>query len=126
MENGHVVDNLASYQTLIAGALVLVGVVATLYFNAWLARSNRREDLKNEGTTIQIALTEELKIIRRALVDGIEKIEEAVDETRDLAVPRHPLLDVYNTCLPKIGLLSPEISNRCCIGAPDLGECLLQ
>ena len=108
MECVGVAECWAEFQTLIVGAFVLVGVCATLYFNSRLARSNREEDMKSERVIIRTALSEELKIIRRALLDGIEKIEEARPDDQNLAVPRRPMIDVYNTYLHRLGLLKPR------------------
>lgn len=103
---------LESFQTLIAGALVFLGVVLTLWFNAWIARKNRAEELKSEKSIVQTALIQELKVIKGSIKEGAEKIEEAKRVGATLAVPRRPMLDVYNTYLPRLGLLEPRQLER--------------
>ena len=99
-------DCVARFQTLIAGALVFLGVIATLYFNARLARYERHKSLKLEQLAIRTALIEELKIMRIGLVDGVEKFENH-EGRGGAAFSKYTVSDVYNTLIPRIGLLTP-------------------
>ena len=99
-------DCVARFQTLIAGVLVLFGVIVTLYFNACIARNERHESLKLEQQAIRTALIEELKIVKIGLVDVAEKIENHEGAWGAILLPSGTISDVYKTLLPRIGLLT--------------------
>lgn len=92
--------------TLTVGILGFLGVMGTLWFNAWLARRQRREELRHERQTLRAALIEELKIIQKGNTKNIEKYSDPPKPT-DITVPTDIMDDVYRAFTRHIGLLSP-------------------
>ncbi|HEY1897011.1 MAG TPA: hypothetical protein VGG62_12090 [Terracidiphilus sp.] len=78
------------YQTLIVGILGFTGVMATLAINAWLARKAERRKIEHETRVLRIALTEEMKVQRDALIHGSDTAQRA-KETSSATDP--PSLD---------------------------------
>jgi len=93
------------FQTLIVGVLGFAGVIFTLSFNAWQARSQRRDERQSEAESLRAALLEELRInlvsVRRN-IDTAEKAEHGV------VVPTEAMDDAYRSFINRIGFLSQE------------------
>ncbi len=97
------------FQTAIVGVLGFAGVIASLFVNAWLARRDRDLALQHERTTVRTALLEELKIIKRSLEEAIRTIELCEKQDKgDLLVSTDTMSDVYDSFIPRIGLLPSE------------------
>lgn len=93
------------HETLTVGVLGFVGVISTLWINAWQAREQRREERRHERQTLRAALIEELKINREALVGNTENIDN-ISETGGYFVPTDLMDDGYRAFTDRIGLLS--------------------
>jgi hypothetical protein len=90
------------FQTLIVGIIGFAGVITTLWFNASQARQQRTLERLHEAETLRVALIEELKISRTAVVENSSNMDMA----QDAFVPTAPMDDVYRTFTGRIGLLS--------------------
>ena len=104
---------LERYQTLVVGGFGFLGVIITLFVNAWLARRERRHDLAKERRTLRVALREELKINKQSFETNTKRLEEKDQEgAGDLVIPRGTMDDVYTAFVPKIGLLSSRETEK--------------
>src|SRR5215470_2576002 len=94
------------YQTLIVGILALLGVIATLAWNARLARRQHDRQVQHERAVVRVALRAELQEIAAAYRHRIETLE--VDEGRfeGTRLPLDTMTDVYKSLIQRIGLLS--------------------
>jgi len=98
-------DFIKSYQTLIVGFLGFVGVICTLWFNAWLARRQRREERQHELETLRSALLVELDINRQALQENLKK-DFNTQDVGGCLVPTDLMDDAYRAFTDRIGLLT--------------------
>jgi hypothetical protein len=94
------------YQTLIVGGLGFLGVMATLAFNAWLARRQHFRQIRHDANALRVALRAELEILRDAFRDRIATIGEAQPSHKSILVPLDTMTDVYGRLIDRIGLLS--------------------
>ena len=100
------------HQNLTVGILGFVGVIATLWINAWQVRRQRRKELCHERQTLRVALAEELRINRESFVNSMKSLEARRDQnsaeaTRlDFLVPTDEIDNAYRSFIGRIGLLS--------------------
>lgn len=97
------------YQTFFVGLLGFLGVMATLWWNARLARAARTATIDHDRAVIRTALQEELKAIKSAFVSRVEILEEAEGgSTPQILVPADSLITIYDRLVERLGLLSAE------------------
>ena len=97
------------FQTLAVGIVGFVGVILTLWYNAGVARRQRRDERDHEREVLRISLLEELRINRRALKENAELLrKDSPGEQGGALVPTDPMDDAYRSFIPKIGLLSQD------------------
>ena len=105
-------DFIKTYQTLIVGVLGFVGVVATLFINAWLQRKTERRRIEHETRALRIALIEEMKAQRNALAHSAEGAKEAKNTSgvgrQSALTPLRRWSDIFDSSLDKLGLLTSE------------------
>ena len=100
------------HQNLTVGILGFVGVIATLWINAWQVRRQRRKELCHERQTLRVALAEELRINRESFVNSMKSLEASRDQNSaeatglDFLVPTDEIEDAYRSFIGRIGLLS--------------------
>lgn len=101
-----------TYQTLIVGVLGFLGVMATLAFNAWLARNAEKRKIAHEARVLRTALVEEMKVQRDALMHAAETSERAEQPTDtgryDALTPLRRWSDIFDKSIDKLGLLQPD------------------
>ena len=96
-----------TFQNLIVGIVGFTGVIFTLWFNAKVARDQRRDELEHERATLRSALAEELKINGDSLEGNLNSIRELPpDGKKGAFVPTDPMDDSYRSFVPRIGLLT--------------------
>ena len=93
------------HPNLTVGIIGFVGVIFTLWFNAWQAREQRRDERRLDRETLRAALIEELKINRAAMVSNLESVDETLESQRYF-VPTDLMDDAYRVFTDRIGLLS--------------------
>ena len=101
-------DFIKDFQTLIAGILVLIGVVVTLWQNASVARKQCENQRNHQQNNLREALLAELKINHDALVDNWQqsKIGSRRDQDEEILIPTDIMNDNYLAHLNQIGILS--------------------
>jgi hypothetical protein len=92
------------FQTTIVGVLGFLGVMITLWYNAYATRRQGERVLRNEQASICAGLHAELTIRRESMTKAIADFG-AVRGGR-IVVPINPMSTVYRTLLPRIGVLS--------------------
>jgi hypothetical protein len=100
-------EKIKEFQTGIVGVIGFAGVIITLVVNAWLARSARRDLLEDRLRALKVALTEELKVIKTAYVEGAKQLAE-VPTNGSCAVPTARLNGLFNAHQSDLGLLPPK------------------
>jgi hypothetical protein len=97
-----------TYQTLIVGVLGFAGVVATLFINAWRQRKTERRRIEHETRALRIALIEEMKAQRNALVHSAEGAKEAKNTSGggSALTPLRRWSNIFDGSLDKLGLLT--------------------
>jgi hypothetical protein len=98
------------FQTLIVGALGFMGVIFTLWFNAYQVRQQREGERSHERETLRAALIEELKIIQGSISRNIADWDGNTETSA--YVPIHTMDDAYRAFTNRIGLLSSEEVRR--------------
>jgi hypothetical protein len=104
---------LKSYQTLVVGLLGFLGVMATLAFNAWLARKSERRKIEHEANVLRRALVEEMKVQRDSLINAAEGAKRGADENaagarNDVLTPLLRFADIFEKSIDKLGLLTSD------------------
>jgi hypothetical protein len=93
------------FQTAIVGTLGFLGVMATLWQNASLARGVEEERIKSVKLSAKKAAIEELKFFKRIYENGIEGMRPDADQS--LMVPRIKRV-VTTDMMPEIALLDGQ------------------
>ncbi len=95
------------YQTFLVGLLGFLGVMATLWWNARLARVARIEAAAHERATLRVAIIEELKLVKAAFE---LRISQSDPKTADYSyIPKRQLPStIYDKLVDRIGLLTSE------------------
>jgi hypothetical protein len=89
------------FQTLIAGLVGFSGVILTLAFNAYLSRAQEERRVNRDRSSLRIALIEELKVQRDALVRDVESMSAAEDGV--LPIQRYS--DAFDRSMDRLGML---------------------
>jgi hypothetical protein len=95
------------HQTLTAGITGFAGVIFTLWFNAWQARKQHREEQDHERQTLRVALREELAIHLFSINENLKSLKEG-KEKGGCFIPTDPMDDGYQAFTDRIGQLSQE------------------
>lgn len=93
------------FQTLIVGALGFLGVIGTLWMNAYLSRKQHERIISHERKTLRIALHAELELARRAFF-GISTPSDDSNEDQGVFFPEYYSQAIYQSLISKIGILS--------------------
>jgi hypothetical protein len=97
---------LEKYQTIVVGLVGFTGVIVTLYANSRLDRKQHEREILHEERALRQALISELRILRGILEDRSQaKLEGPYS---DCMFPALIPDTVYQTFLPRIGILSKE------------------
>jgi hypothetical protein len=103
---------IATYQTLVVGILGFVGVMATLAFNARLARRAEDRKITHEARALRTALVEERKVQRDALMHAADTSKQTDAPTKlgrnDALTPLHRWSDIFDKSIDKLGLLRSD------------------
>jgi hypothetical protein len=98
-----------TYQTLIAGSLGFLGVMATLWWNGHLQRKLEERRERREASALRTALIEELKQQREALRYTAESLAAAQASTQDgtqgSLIPLERFDAVFRRSFERLGLL---------------------
>ncbi len=114
--NGH--QNLTAGILAFAGVIIasifgFTGVILTLRHNAQQARDQRQEERRHECRSLRVALIEELKINRAAVINNTEMTKTGagkLSEAGGYYIPTDLMDDGYRAFIDRIGLLSqPEV-----------------
>jgi hypothetical protein len=95
-----------TFQTLIVGILAIVGVMATLYANAWISRRQHTRQVEHEANVLRVAIRAELEAIRDELRDWIQTFDNPESSNHGFFLPLAGMTQVYDELLGKLGLLS--------------------
>lgn len=102
-------DALETYQTIVVGVVGFGGVIITIWFNAKIARDERRSERDHERYTLRVALIAELKINRDSLTDSMNKLREHSSDTKGEAfIPTDLMNHAFQANVPRIGVLSED------------------
>ena len=106
-------DWLETHQNLVVGIFGFIGVISTIWANAYIARKQRREEREHEQRTVRSALLAELQINMDSLKTNARTLTEKPPlETGAVFVPTDPMDGAFRSFLPKIGLLSEDEVNK--------------
>ncbi len=107
-------DLIKDFQTLIAGILVLIGVVVTLWQNASVARKQRENQRDHERENLRVALLAELQINRFVLIEKWNQLKPnfETNPTMTALVQTDVMDDNYLALLNHIGLLTQIEVNK--------------
>jgi hypothetical protein len=94
------------FQTLIVGAFGFIGVMATLAFNAWLARRQHDRTVSHERTSVRVALRAELEAIAESYRDRITMLGEPEQRHSGATLTLDTMTAVYRSAISRLGLLS--------------------
>jgi len=94
------------FQTLIVGGVGFIGVMATLAFNAWLARRQHDRAVSHEQTAVRVALHAELEALAEMYRDRIAMLGESEQGYTGANVPLDAMTGVYKSIISRVGLLS--------------------
>ncbi len=94
------------FQTLIVGGLGFLGVMATLAFNAWLARRQHARTVSHEQTVVRVALRAELEAIAESYRDRIKSLDEPEQKHGGAHLAYETMTSVYRSMVPRVGLLT--------------------
>lgn len=100
-----------AHQTLVVGGIGFLGVLCTLWFNAYQTRKQRQNELHHERQTLRAALIQELKINREAMAQNAELIKGSTDDPSEAGgyfLPTDPMHDVYLAFVDRVGVLSSD------------------
>ena len=98
-------DLLAKFQTLVVGLLGFTGVIITMVVNARIQRGLQSRQREHDAKTVRVALLAELKA-------NVEMYESRIKDMSGSDGSHHALIQsmvvnkIYQTLLPKIGMLS--------------------
>ncbi len=95
------------FQTLIVGVLGFSGVIFTLRVNSRLSRDQHERNITHEREVLKAALRAELELIHHAFTDKSISLE-GDHENIGAFFPEETHTKIYNKCIEKLGLLSPE------------------
>lgn len=101
------IDLLDRFQTSLVGVLGFTGVILTMVANAKTQRNLQAAQRDNQVRSLRTALTTELKENVRMYEDRINDLSKA-DGKHHALLPSKVVNNIYQTCLPNIGLLSSE------------------
>ncbi len=102
-------DVLETYQTIVVGFVGFGGVIITIWFNAKIARDERRAERDHERDILRVALIAELKINRRTLTENTNTLRENSSDPEGKAfIPTDLMNHAYQALLPRIGVLSED------------------
>ncbi|MCC6891075.1 MAG: hypothetical protein IT536_21315 [Hyphomicrobiales bacterium] len=102
---------ISAHQTLIVGILGFIGVMATLAFNARLARKAEDRKIAHERRVLRVALVEEMKVQRDALLhagEGAKVAKTGKEPKQDALTPLRRWTDVFERSIDRLGLLNPD------------------
>lgn len=88
------------------GMAGFIGVIATLFVNAWLSRRAHEREIGHQRTILRRAIAEEL---RRCL--GLLRnlgVQLSSLQAGSILIPPLPPRTVYDALVPSLGLLSPD------------------
>jgi len=94
------------FQTLIVGGVGFLGVMATLAFNAWLARRQHHRTVAHEQSVVRSALRTELESLAEAYRDRIATLSEPEQRHGGANLSLDAMTGIYRSMVSRIGLLT--------------------
>lgn len=101
------INFLKEFQTLVVGLIGFSGVIITMIVNSRIQRDLQKTQRDHESKSLRVALLTELKENVRVYEDRIKQISEP-NENLHVLIQNSTVNKIYQTFLPKLGLLSIE------------------
>lgn len=95
------------FQTFIVGVIGFGGIVLSIWFNAYSSRKLQNNKIDNERNALRTALIAELSLIKDILLERVNTANSE-ENTGPVLFPNKISTQVYNTFIPKLGLLTPN------------------
>jgi hypothetical protein len=100
--------DLKDYQGITTGLLAFAGAMIALGYNGWREREQRNRERAYEAAVLRRALLAELTHLKEEFERALSTVEgaEADGIVDAIASPGTKGLDIYLSCIPRIGLLT--------------------